>query len=121
MNIPWSAFSRGFHPSSGNTGAISSHTIEALSDRGIVVDGPRNPMRLCVEDLEEADLIIAVKETEHRPMAEASFPEYVEQIIFWQVHDVDAASPQEALPLLENLLKDLLEKLPKGSDDVSKS
>ena len=62
-------------------------------------------------DLFFADLVIAVKEAEHREMLKELFPAWANQIEYWHIDDLDYAEPQEALPLLENELHGLMEPL----------
>ncbi len=68
-------------------------------------------MDLTVADLKSADRIVAVKETEHRPLMSTRFPAWLEKVEFWEVHDIDCADPQDALPHLEQEVRGLLERL----------
>lgn len=109
--LPWRAFSRGFDPDA-NEGPISSDTREALRERGIPLHrtGPA-PVRLTEADLEAATMRIALKEAEHRPMMQATFPEWASRIEYWRVHDLDCATPGETLPHIERLVNKLVEKM----------
>lgn len=52
-----------------NIGPISRFTLEGLADRRIPQsETPRNPIRLEESDLIRAARILALKESEHRPM-----------------------------------------------------
>ena len=66
--LGWQADSRGLMVGTwGNIGPISCYTLDALERRGIPLEGePRDPQALTLADLAEADLVVAVKETEHR-------------------------------------------------------
>ncbi len=112
--LAWIADSRGIAAGwgSGNVGAISSYAIDALQARGIAVETPpRFPMQLREQDLARADLIIALDEKEHRAYLERRFPALAGQIEYWQVPDLDGASPDEALPMIELQVDSLIQKL----------
>ncbi len=64
-----------------------------------------------MKTLEAAHHVVAVKETEHRPMLERMFPTWVERVEFWEVHDLDCAEPDEAIPHLEGEVMDLIDRL----------
>jgi protein-tyrosine phosphatase len=66
---------------------------------------------VCEEDLAAADHIIAVKEAEHRPLVERKFPKWRDRIEYWHVHDLDCATPDEAMPCLEREVLRLVERL----------
>jgi low molecular weight protein-tyrosine phosphatase len=109
--LAWVAFSRGLasHMAEGD---LSVYTASALRRRQIELSHTApTRMPLCEEDLAEADLIIALKDAEHRPMVVRLFPEWEARIVFWDVSDVDAATPEEALPLIEQHVLDLLSAL----------
>src|SRR5262249_32653754 len=72
----------------------------------------RDPLAASESDLSGADLIIALKETEHRPMAEQYFPAWVDRMRYWQIDDVDCAPPEVALERLAAELRSLVDELP---------
>ena len=80
-----------------NVGAISTFAIEALTERGVVVSKERLPLACTLEDLKSADLTIAVKEAEHRPLLTERFAGWESQVIYWHVHDVADETPDNAL------------------------
>ena len=110
LELNWEAFSRGYRAAnSKNVGPISIYTKEALAQREISdYDRDRFPIQLTEEDLKIADLIIAVKEKEHRPFTQEMFPEWENKIVFWHIDDIDAALPKDAIPLLEDKVKSLM-------------
>ena len=111
-DIPWQADSRGLHLVASNEGPISRHTLRALERLGIAVDAEhRYPRRVDDEDFEVAHLVVAVKETEHRPMVKRDFPHREAQVEFWEIHDVDFAPPHVALPELGWHVERLAERL----------
>jgi protein-tyrosine phosphatase len=87
-------------------------TVDALAARGIRLAAPhRLPRDVCERDLTQARLIIALKESEHRPLFEARFAGFAGQAEYWTVDDVDCTSPAEALPILERHVSELLDRL----------
>ena len=108
-NLPWVAESRGLRLSEGNLGPISKFAVAGLQARDIQVKAPDSFPRLTTEDdLIRADLIIAVKEAEHRPLLIEQFPTWVNQVEYWHIHDLDQASAEDALAQLETQIKDLV-------------
>ena len=119
--LAWRADSRGLAvDSSANIGRISRHTVEALAARGIRIDGQhRYPKKLTGTDLANADLVVAVKEAEHRAMMAGQFPQWVDRIEYWHVDDLDCAPPEEAIPVLEKNIRALVARLRAGTADES--
>lgn len=111
--LQWSADSRGIVVGRhNNPGPISRHAVERLDELGISINGSlRYPQRLTEADLSAADLVIAVKKAEHREMLNELFPDWTDRIEYWHIDDLDYADPQEALPVLENELRALMERL----------
>jgi protein-tyrosine phosphatase len=110
--LGWQAESRGLALDGCNHGAISHHTVARLEKRGIQSDQlDRSPLPVCEADLAAADCIIAIKEAEHRPLVESRFPDWRERIEYWQVHDLDCATPDQAMPHLEREVARLVERL----------
>jgi len=74
--LPHRAISRGLAITKSNRGVISPNAVEGLLVRGIDAAYPvRFPVPLHRRDLEVADWIIAMDESEHRPMVARLFPE----------------------------------------------
>ncbi len=112
--IPWRADSRALAIERGvaNFGPMSLHTIEALRQRGIRPTEPmRFPRPLSEADLQKSGRVIALKEAEHRPLMQERFAAYANQVEYWHVHDLDAATPQEALSDVEHHVRELLRSL----------
>lgn len=42
-----------------------------------------------------------IKEAEHRPLMAERHPTWVQHVVFWHVHDIDFATPDVALPQIE--------------------
>lgn len=112
-NLPWRATSRGLQTwMVDGLGPISEYTLEALHALGVPVElKPRRPMPLTRADLEQADLVIAVKEAEHRAMMERQFPDWADRVEYWRIDDLDCAGPDEALPLCLAEIDRLLDRL----------
>jgi protein-tyrosine phosphatase len=111
--LRWRADSRGIVVGRhNNPGPISRHTVERLDELGIHLNNDtRFPLQLTEVDLSAADLVIAVKEAEHREMLAEAFPTWVDRVEYWHIDDVDYADPNEALPVLENKLHALMDWL----------
>ncbi|QWG14910.1 low molecular weight phosphatase family protein [Bradyrhizobium sediminis] len=113
-NLNWMASSRALalERGAGNVGPISPFAIEALKARNIVPTDPaRLPVSCRITDLEEADLVVAMKEAEHRPIIKAKFSTWADRVTYWHVHDIDVANPKDALKLTEIHVSKLIEKL----------
>ena len=107
--LDWQATSRGLAIERGvnNVGSISQHALTGLSARGIVLVGEvRRPRALKESDLARAHQIVAVNRSEHLHILERNFPQYVEQVEFWNVHDCGLVTPDKALAQIEkNVLR----------------
>jgi hypothetical protein len=91
---------------------ISRHTVARLTHHGMSTDvHQRLPLEVSQHDFEAADHIVAVKEAEHRPLIQANFPSWLDRVEFWEVHDVDFATPEEAIRQLEREVLGLMERL----------
>ena len=110
--LVWTAESRGLALDGCNYGPISRHTVSRLTEQGIASDqNQRFPLQVSEADLAAADHIVAVKEAEHRPLLEARFPAWRDRVEYWHVHDLDCATPDDAMSHLEGELRRLLERL----------
>ncbi len=115
QQLDWIADSRGLRLEALNPGPISRYTLSALQERKIPVAEPiRYPISVAAVDFEAARHVVAVKEVEHRPMIHRAFPEWVERVEYWGVDDVDFAGPEIAIPELEILVRQLVERLRSG-------
>jgi protein-tyrosine phosphatase len=112
--LSWRADSRGLAIELGmhNVGPLSRSAAEGLARLGIPVERYlRMPRQVAEEDLRLADLIVAVKEAEHRPLLHERHPGWVERVEYWHVHDLDCLTAAEALPVLERQVRALVERL----------
>ncbi|HEY8966884.1 MAG TPA: low molecular weight phosphatase family protein [Candidatus Methylacidiphilales bacterium] len=112
--LPWRAFSRGLAIHLVD-GPLSPHTASALAARGIshLFTAPdRQALRRA--DLERAALVIALKRDEHEGMMREQFPDWADKIVYWDVHDLDFATPEQALPAIERKIFALLAEIEAG-------
>lgn len=109
--IDWQVDSRGLRLSSNNVGPISPYTMAECRRLGVSLEPLRFPVELTESDLARAALTIAVKETEHRPLIRARFGSWEKRIEFWEIHDLDGATPEQALPLLRQQVEQLFDRI----------
>ena len=112
--LPWRAASRGLALELGvnNVGPMSRATAARLAALGIPHEPyVRPPQPLAEDDLKAAHLVVALKEAEHRPLMTERWPGWVERVEYWAVHDLDAATPEQALPEIEELVRGLVARL----------
>jgi protein-tyrosine phosphatase len=113
----WTASSRALAIELGayNHGPISTHARAALAERGIPMTDPvRHPVQCSQEDLAGADLIIALKEAEHRPYLSTRYPGWEQRVQYWHIHDLDRSGPAEALAEIAALVTALVAELKKS-------
>jgi low molecular weight protein-tyrosine phosphatase len=95
-----------------NPGPISPHTIAALTERGIAIPALlRAPRDVLQSDIEHSAITVAMKAAEHRPIVMTRFPSLLDRIEFWHVDDVADAPPSIALPMIERLVRELVQRL----------
>lgn len=117
MGLPWDASSRALALERGvnNIGPMATAAIKALESMGIR-DGDRCnrcPAQVTIEELEQADTIIALKHVEHLPLLQERFPTFAERVEFWHVDDAP-----EALGLIETKIMDLMARLLGGGGEA---
>jgi protein-tyrosine phosphatase len=112
--LGWRAFSRAVAEklSPENVGPISSHALNALQARSIAPGGAaRNPVLCTVDDFAEAELVVALKDAEHRPMIEHRFAGVAHRVEYWDVDDIEYLDPQTALGKIDELVGLLIRRL----------
>lgn len=108
---PWRAFSRGLSTHLVDDD-ISRFTRQILLHRGIALaQTAPAPRALTRADLASAAHVVALKESEHRPVMSARFPRHAERVEYWQVHDLDAGSPAQAFAAIDALVTRLAARL----------
>lgn len=110
MGLPWRASSRGLALERGvnNVGPMATaaiNTLEAMGIRDAERCG-RFPVQVTMEELEQADVIVALKHAEHLPLLQERFPAFAETVEFWHVEDAP-----EALAMIESKIMDLMARL----------
>jgi protein-tyrosine phosphatase len=112
--LHWRATSRALAIKRGseNVGPISQFVIAALTDRDITPTGSsRFPLVCRIDDLDSADVVVALKEAEHRALLAERFDGWQDRVTYWHVHDIDAAKPAEAIAMIDHLVRDLIRKI----------
>jgi protein-tyrosine phosphatase len=114
-NLDWRADSCGLKVDDGsgnNIGPLSRWARQGLEERGLTAAGAeRMPRQVSEPELAAADIVVAVKEAEHRPLMRKRHPSWEDRVRYWAVHDLDCAQPTEALAELERLVRALVEEL----------
>lgn len=112
--IQWTADSCGLRVSADgavNVGPLSAHARLGLEERGIPLPVERWPRQVTAADLAAADMVVAVKEAEHRRLIEKDFPTHAPRVRYWTVHDLDVCLPDQTLPDLEQRMRRLVAEL----------
>jgi protein-tyrosine phosphatase len=82
--LRWRADSCGLavvHWDDDDVGAISSNVVEALRSRAIPVIGDhRRPRQVTHDDLADSQLVIGIKEAEHRLLLSYQFPDWADRV-----------------------------------------
>jgi protein-tyrosine phosphatase len=116
--LDWRADSRGLALERGvnNVGAISSHAVQGLAVRGLTVPGDeRLPRQVTTADFATADKIIALDESEHRPLIAERFPRWTDAVEYWLIHDLGKTPPESAFEQIEQRVQQLVDRLHEGS------
>jgi protein-tyrosine phosphatase len=116
-DLDWKADSRGLAPGAYNVGPVYPGVLEQLKALGFPVQaGQRFPVRLDMADLESADLVIAINESEHRPLMSQRFERWKDQTIFWEVPDLNLMRAADAFSRIEKHVTELIRKLQSQED-----
>ena len=95
-----------------NVGPISAHTLRELDRMGI--DDPshlRFPLQVSEQDFRNANLIIALDADEHHQMMRERYPDWAHRIEYWNVPDIWAIPPEQALPAIKTKVVELIRRL----------
>ena len=120
LGMPWRAFSRGLaiHLVPPQF-LLSPHTGQHLAARKMDLRHTApDRTQLSEEDLADSQVIIALKDAEHRPMIRAMFPDWEARTIFWDVGDQPEVTPDDGLAAIEKLVEDLIENL-RGAEELA--
>lgn len=113
FGIPASAFSRGFGAAKArNKGPISLFTTDFLLELNIPVPPAWDfPVQLQDTDFDRANLVVALDDTEHRPMLERDFPHRLNGVRFWAFQDIQFEDPSVVLPAIQKQVDALIDEL----------
>jgi low molecular weight protein-tyrosine phosphatase len=112
--LGWSAISRGIATELGlrNVGPVSPFALARLRERGIETEHDiRSPVQLEERDLSQADLVIALNESEHRPYLKVRFPQWVNLVDYWHIPELNLMPADEALLEMEREVRSLIQRL----------
>ena len=112
--LSWRADSRGLATERGvnNVGPMSPYAVKKLEELDIsIVGGDRFPRQARPEDFVAAEKIIALDESEHRPLMAERFPQWAEAIEYWLIHDIDKTSPELALGEIDRRVRELIKSI----------
>lgn len=113
-DLPWRAFSRGLAIDLAPPG-LSPHTDLRLRELDIPFHHTAPERQsLTPDDLLSAHRTIALQRSEHHPMMLEQFPQWAEQIEYWEVLDQEYAPPEESLARITNSVQQLLHELRTG-------
>lgn len=113
LGLRWLAASKGFRPNpEQNPGTISPHALRGLANLNIhPKNANRMPVSLSEADFNQFPRIIAMSDSEHRPMLNERFPGQESFVEFWTAEDLHLESPIEALPKIITSLDRLIIEL----------
>lgn len=113
--LHWQADSAGLRSdmsASPNEGPISKYAIEMLGNRDYpVASEDRMPRSVTDQDLLNSELVICLHRPEHETVILERFPAYTENILYWQVADIDELDPEIAFQRVEKKVKELINTL----------
>ena len=111
FGLAWKASSRGLALERGanNVGPMALTSIGRLKELGVTTspDFSRFPQTVTGEELDGAEVVIALKETEHLPLMQERFAAWATKPEYWEVDDEPGVFPQmerEVLYLVSRLL-----------------
>jgi predicted translation initiation factor SUI1 len=116
LSLPWRISSRALALERGvnNIGPMAAAAIKSLETMGIrdAERCGRLPAQVTIDELKQADVIIALKRAEHLPLLQERFPAFVERVEYWHVDDAP-----EALAVIQNKVMDLMARLLGGGGE----
>lgn len=117
--LTWRADSRGLAPDITvfrNPGPLSPHTRQALNRLGVTDKAAlRDPLSVQPHDWAQAQRVIALSRSEHRPMVKHYFPADAARVEYWEVGDLPVASPDVALEHMACAVQKLVNALSEGT------
>jgi translation initiation factor 1 len=126
MGLCWQATSRALalERGAGNVGPMAPAAVQNLHARGVraVTDLARSPLQAIADDFEQAQWIVALKETEHRPLLNERFPAWADKVECWEVDDDPlalATIEREVLDLAARLIRGGKPRQPPAPEPIS--
>jgi protein-tyrosine phosphatase len=111
-NLDWKADSRGLALGASNVGPVYPPVLDRLKALGYLAQSePRYPARLELSDLQTADLIIAINESEHGPLLSQQFGQWADQTLYWDVPDLNIMTTEDAFSKIERRIIMLIRQL----------
>jgi protein-tyrosine phosphatase len=91
-----------------NIGPMSLSAIDALKKLGMqpAAEWARFPMQATIEELEKANLVIALKQAEHWPLLQERYLGWAEKLEYWHIEDEPGV-----LALVEHQVNQLVNRL----------
>ena len=123
LGLPWRAFSRGLaiHLLPEQF-VLSPQTEERLTQRRIELRHTASSRaQLSENDLHGAEVIVALKDDEHRPMMRRQFPKWESRVVFWDVGDQPEVRPEDSLPEIERQVYELIDELTGAAEDYDRA
>ena len=114
--LPLRAVSRGLMAHLA-PGPLAWDTVDALRARGISLRHTADESeQLTEEALQDARVIIALKDAEHRPMFMHLFPEWTDKVVYWDMTDLPVVPASVTLPAIEQEVGRLIDSLAPGNE-----
>lgn len=115
IGMDWKADSAGLCSdmlSSAHEGPISENALKMLKKGAYPINSEhRRPRSITERDLISSDLIVCLHRSEHEPVIRERFPTYAEEIIYWDVADIDELDPEVAFQRIEHEIEQLVVRL----------
>lgn len=122
--LNWVAHSRGLSqnmPSLNNPGPISEHTLEALKQKDVEGKGVnRYPRPIEKADFSRSERIIAMSESEHRPMMQERFLAHCAKVEYFEVGDLPLELPVDAMQKIAMLIEELVAEINSKENEFKK-
>ncbi len=108
--LSWQANSRALALERGyrNVGPMAATALALLRERGIELGEActRLPVQVSLAELEQADLVIALKQDEHLPLLQERYADWTGSAEFWHIEDAPGV-----LEAVERAVLDLVARL----------
>ena len=109
--LNWQADSRGLALLESTPNSISEYTADYLTRLCIPFDSLRTPLDAAESDFAASHRIVALKRDEHLPLIQTRFDKFTDRVEYWDIHDIDASTPDIQLPLLHAKVRQLVTEL----------